>query len=295
MHMIFNKVTITSTSNKADMIIGELYDLEIYDFVEKNESEVFETKVWTDDSELENHVGDKLEIEIYFEKDEEKVQSIVAMFRDFKDIYVEAKEVSDAAWEDGWKEQYATMKFGDIVISPAWEDYEVKENEILIKLNGGMIPKDGAHETTTMCIELVKEYIKKGDKVIDIGAGDGILTILASKLGADNIIVNEIDEDLLKTAKDNLKLNNIENIELLYGDWLSMRGNYEVDVVLANIISEVVIDISRYIDKNIKKGGLFISSGIAEDKLDKVLSAFKKFEVVEIKELGKWRSIVARI
>ncbi|OGO84002.1 MAG: hypothetical protein A2Y22_07950 [Clostridiales bacterium GWD2_32_59] len=293
--MIFNKVTITSTSNKADMIIGELYDLEIYDFVEKNESEVFETKVWTDDSELENHVGDKLEIEIYFEKDEEKVQSIVAMFRDFKDIYVEAKEVSDAAWEDGWKEQYATMKFGDIVISPAWEDYEVKENEILIKLNGGMIPKDGAHETTTMCIELVKEYIKKGDKVIDIGAGDGILTILASKLGADNIIVNEIDEDLLKTAKDNLKLNNIENIELLYGDWLSMRGNYEVDVVLANIISEVVIDISRYIDKNIKKGGLFISSGIAEDKLDKVLSAFKKFEVVEIKELGKWRSIVARI
>ncbi|OGO83190.1 MAG: hypothetical protein A2Y18_07980 [Clostridiales bacterium GWD2_32_19] len=293
--MVFNKVTIKSTTNNADMIIGELYDLEIYDFVEKNESDVFETKIWTDDSEVDNTVGDKLEIEIYFEKDEEKAQSIISIFSDIKDISVEVEKVDDAAWKDGWREQYTTMKFGDIVISPAWEEYEQKENEILIKLNGGMIPKDGAHETTTMCIELVEKYIEKGDKVIDIGTGDGILTILSSKLGADTIIANEIDEELLKTAKENFKLNNIENVNLVYGDWLSMRVNDKVDIVLANIIAEVVIDISGNIDKNIKRGGLFISSGIEEDKLNKVLDALKEFEIIEVKELGKWRSIVARI
>jgi len=152
----------------------------------------------------------------------------------------------------------------------------------------------GTHESTMLCLEAVQKYIKPGFDVIDIGTGSGILAIAAKKLGANRVLAVDIDDVAVKVARENAALNNVE-IEIKQND-LVFGIEEKFDIAIANIIADIIIKLAKDIKNVLKEYGLFISSGIIEDRLDDVIKSFKEnlLEVVEVKKLNNWCLVVAR-
>jgi ribosomal protein L11 methyltransferase len=154
--------------------------------------------------------------------------------------------VSEIDWANAWKKYYKPTHIGkSLVVKPTWESYEPKENEILIELDPGMAFGTGTHETTALCLELLEKYIKDGYTVIDMGCGSGILSIAAGKLGAATIIAIDKDEVAVRVTRENAQRNNLSSkIQVIKADKLS-DVNIKADIIVSNIISEVIIDLSR--------------------------------------------------
>lgn len=295
--MNYTKIKITSTSDKEDRIIGILYELDMNNFVCDNHAEEFEKKIWTDDSDIARTKDDKLEIEIYFNEEESnKIMLLRESLKELKDIQLEQEIMEDVDWENDWKKFYRVLRYDDdIVVYPSWENYEAKQNEIAIRLNAGMAFGNGDHETTTMCIGLLKKYMKNGDKVIDVGTGTGILSILASKLGASEVLATEVDENLIEPLIENLRINNVENVKVECADLLYKYAGLNADLMVANIITEVAKELIKDIRDNLKPDGILIISAISNEKLDSMIEALVKFKIVEIKKLGDWNTIVIKL
>ena len=206
--------------------------------------------------------------------------------------YIEEEE-----WANEWKKYYKLTRVGEnIMIKPTWEEYAKKnDDEIVIELDPGMAFGTGTHETTSMCMTLLERYVKPGDRVIDIGTGSGILGITAAKLGASQVIGGDLDETAVKVAKENVIQNKVASImDVRYGDLLQIlkeRG----DVVIANIIADVIIPLSKTVSSVMRDNAVFISSGIIEGRLEEVVQAIEKyFEIIEIQRKGEWAAIVAK-
>lgn len=208
---------------------------------------------------------------------------------------VEVINVSDEDWANSWKKYYHPIKAGEkIVIVPAWEDYDKKDGELILKMDPGMAFGAGTHETTRLVIKEIENYIKPGDTVLDVGTGSGILSIAASLLGASSINAYDIDPTAVRIAKENVKENNCINIKVDTSDLLSNVENKQYDLICANIVADIIIRMSKDLYKFAHKGTVFIASGILTERRDEVLEAMKKtpFEYLsEVSENG-WCVIV---
>ena len=208
---------------------------------------------------------------------------------------VEVINVSDEDWANSWKKYYHPIKAGEkIVIVPAWEDYDKKDGELILKMDPGMAFGAGTHETTRLVIKEIENYIKPGDTVLDVGTGSGILSIAASLLGASSINAYDIDPTAVRIAKENAKENNCINIKVDTSDLLSNVENKQYDLICANIVADIIIRMSKDLYKFAHKGTVFIASGILTERRDEVLEAMKKtpFEYLsEVSENG-WCVIV---
>jgi ribosomal protein L11 methyltransferase len=153
----------------------------------------------------------------------------------------------------------------------------------------------GTHETTRMCIKALEKYVEKDSVVFDIGTGSGILAITAAKLNAAKVVGVDLDPVAVKSAEENVKYNNISNIEILYGNLLDVVKG-KADVIVANIIADVIIILVEDVKKCINKGGYFISSGIINARKDEVVNKLIEsgFEIQEVNVDGEWVSIVAK-
>jgi ribosomal protein L11 methyltransferase len=172
---------------------------------------------------------------------------------------------------------------------------DLKDNDILIQLDPGMAFGTGTHETTMMCIEFLEKYVKENYRVFDIGTGSGILAISAAKLGAKEVIGVDLDEVAVEAAKENVGLNNVNNIEIKHGNLVDVLTG-KADIIVANIIAEVIIGLSKDIRKFMAENGLFIASGIIKDRKEDVLAAMKaeNLDIIEVREMGEWVCIVAK-
>ena len=209
---------------------------------------------------------------------------------------VDVNEVKEEDWANNWKKYYKTTKIGErVVIKPVWEEYTAQGDEVVVEMDPGMSFGTGTHETTRLCSMGLEEYMKNGDLVFDIGTGSGILSIIASKLGADKVIGVDIDQVAVDAAKENVEYNKCENVEILKGDLMDHVSG-KADIVIANIMADIVIFLTDTVSNFVKDGGYFISSGIIEEKRDEVIEALKKndFEVVEVKQERHWVSIIAK-
>jgi ribosomal protein L11 methyltransferase len=208
------------------------------------------------------------------------------------DVYVE----DDSEWKDNWKEFFKPKKVGKrIVVKPTWYDYEQEEDDLVIEIDPGMAFGTGTHETTSLCLRLMEDYMADGDKVLDVGCGSGILSIAAALLGASSVTGVELDPAALEVAKENAALNGLENqIELVRGD-LTEGLDLKADVVAANLMADLVMMLSADVAKHILPGGKYISSGILVEKRDQVAAVIHDcgFDIVEIREDGMWCAIVA--
>jgi ribosomal protein L11 methyltransferase len=257
---------------------------------------------YADDDFLEN-LGSDVTVKSYFQGDmnitelvelvKEKI-NFISKFLDIGQGYAGYSEVDDEDWATAWKKYYKPIHISDrVVIKPSWEEYEIKDNEVVIELDPGMAFGTGTHETTRMCAQLLEKYIANGDKVIDVGCGTGILSIIASKLGAESITAIDIDEVAVRVTKENYELNGVENINSFRGV-LEDIARGQVDIVLANIIANVIIDISKDIPYYVKADGYFITSGIIKERKQEVLDSYLKlgFTCEETLEIGEWVAMV---
>lgn len=193
---------------------------------------------------------------------------------------IEQRLVDDEDWANNWKQYYKPIKIGEkLLICPCWEDAGERSTRELIKLDPGMAFGTGAHHTTRLCLEFIEQAVKQGDRVLDIGCGSGILSIAALKLGVKNAVMVDIDPMVVSVVKENLSLNELD-AEVYSGDILADTNMQQAigdgyDVILANIVADVIIALSSQVKRYIKPGGIFVTSGIVEDRQDDVLKAIR--------------------
>lgn len=224
---------------------------------------------------------------------------------DFGSLDITVKNIKEDDWANNWKKYFKPFAVGDkIVIRPSWEEYNDDGNKTVLKIDPGHVFGTGTHETTQLCIELIENYLKKDDMVLDIGCGSGILSIASLLLGAKYADAVDIDPNAIDIAYTNAGMNDIgrETYDVVSGNILEdedLNEKYsgkKYDVVEANIVADVIIALTDKIPKYIKDGGVFISSGIIVERLDDVLEALKGhgFEVLEVKKKKGWSAIASR-
>ena len=214
-------------------------------------------------------------------------------------------ETEDKDWINNWKTFFKPFRAADnIVIKPTWETYE-KENEddILIEIDPGIAFGTGSHETTKLCIQALDKYVKKGDSVLDVGCGSGILSIAALKLGAAHATAIDIDEVAVKVAAENMEVNHIPasqytlfDGDLITNSFLKVKAGTGHDIVVANILADVIIPLTGVIRPHLKKGGLYITSGIINTKEEEVREALiaNGFEILGVEYMKEWCCFIAK-
>lgn len=205
------------------------------------------------------------------------------------------REIDGDLWREQWKEHFKPIPIGKVVVVPEWIEYKEKDGEIKILLDSNMAFGTGEHETTSMCVEMLEKYVNTNDIVLDVGCGSGILGITASKLGAKEVIMTDIDECAVTATEHNMKLNGITNGTVLLKNLLddnSVKGN----IIACNIMAEVLISFAPHIGNNLLEKGTIILSGILAEKLDIVKKAYKDAGFIFAKEKikGEWAVLVVK-
>ena len=200
------------------------------------------------------------------------------------------REVDGDDWIEIWRKHYRPMKFGRVWVCPEWIEHEVAGDEVKVRIDSNMAFGTGEHETTSMCIELMQDYLKPTDTVIDVGCGSGILGISAIKLGANKAILTDIDYVAVKSATHNCKLNGVDEKTTVAHSNLLDDTSVKGDLVLANITADVLKILAKDILKNVKDDGKLIMSGIIHSRYDEVLQTYTElgFELVEKRVKGEW-------
>lgn len=309
--MKWTEITIKTTNEAVEAITNILYEMNVggvsieepndmkfkkeneydWDFVEE---QIFNSGY--DGVIIRTYITEERDVSDEIKLIKEKVCGLKEFGIDVGEALVEEALVDEESWANEWKNYYKPTKIGEnIVIKPTWEDYEKSKNDIIIDLDPGMAFGTGTHETTFMCIEQLEKYVQKDSKVFDIGCGSGILAIVASKLGAKDVLAVDLDEVAVKVSKENVELNNAD-VKVLCGNLMDVVTD-KADVVVANIIADIIKILAKDIKTFMKEDAVFISSGIIHKKVDEVVDALTQngLEIIEIQTMGEWNAIVSKI
>lgn len=235
------------------------------------------------------------------------IKSGMEELKDFVDIgtgKIMESTTEDTDWINKWKEFFKPFAVDDILIKPTWEKAEDTDKySMVIEIDPGTAFGTGLHETTQLCIRQLRKYITENTKLLDVGCGSGILSIIGKKLGAKEVFGTDIDEAAVTASFENVKVNNVnENIDFIQGNLIDDKEikdktGYECyDIVVANILADIIIPLSKVIAPHMKIGGLFITSGIIYNKEAEVVKAIEENECLEVKEITRqkdWVSVTA--
>lgn len=227
----------------------------------------------------------------------ERLAELKEMGLDLGEAKVEHEKMYEEDWANTWKQYYKPSKVGEkIVVKPIWEEYEVKDGELVVDLDPGMAFGTGTHETTRMCIQSLEKYVQEDSTVFDVGCGSGILAIAAAKLGAKLAVGVDLDPVAVESSIENVGYNNLNNIEILHGNLVEVIDG-KADIVVANILAEIICILADDVKRVLKDDGIFITSGIIHDRVDMVCEKLEAtgFEVIEKNRDGEWNCIVAKL
>jgi ribosomal protein L11 methyltransferase len=214
------------------------------------------------------------------------------------DAEISCEGMNEEDWAESWKQYYKPIPLGRVTVVPAWEKYEPREGEIIIRMDPGMAFGTGTHETTRLVMRIMQDELKGGERVLDVGTGSGILSICASKLGAESCNAYDIDPVAVKVARDNALSDGCTNItvgvsDLLHGVDLS-RGKY--DFCVANIVADIIIRMMPDVKDYLKDSAPLILSGIILDRREEVLASLKEHGFTPVREEREndWVAIMAK-
>lgn len=209
------------------------------------------------------------------------------------------REIKEEDWAEAWKKYYTIQHIGKgLVIKPSWLDYALSDSEVIVELDPGMAFGTGLHPTTRMCLQAVEARVRPGMKILDVGTGSGILSIAAAKLGASEILALDTDPIAIEAATKNVAINHAENIiRVEKGTIDAARDKDAYDLACANILAEVVIELTPAIAACLRSGGLVIASGILDFKADGVVDALKHsgIELIEKMQEDDWVTLVGAV
>lgn len=203
--------------------------------------------------------------------------------------------VEQEDWQNAWKKYYHAMDIGKrLAIVPGWEQYDT--DRTAITMDPGMAFGTGTHETTALCLEVLDERVRGGERVLDIGTGSGILAIAALKLGAAAAEGVDIDPMCVRTAGENAARNGVEDrLTVLVGD-LSDKASGVYDLITANIVAAAILSLAPHVPALLAPGAVFIASGIIDTRKEEVLAGLRAagLEPFDVREKRGWVCIVCR-
>ena len=211
---------------------------------------------------------------------------------------IEVEGINEEDWAENWKQYYKPVPLGKITVVPAWEKYEAKEGEVIVRMDPGMAFGTGTHETTRLVIRLMQDEPLENMRLLDVGTGSGILSICASKLGAKWCNAYDIDPVAVKVAKDNALSDGCTNITVGVSDLLKgvdvSEGKY--DICVANIVADIIIRMMPDVDKYLKAGAPLILSGIIGERAEEVKNCAEKYGFKIEKEIfeNDWVGLLVR-
>ncbi len=221
------------------------------------------------------------------------------------DCTIEESQTEDVDWVNNWKQYFHQFYIDDILVIPSWENVEAKDSDkMVIHIDPGTAFGTGMHETTQLCIRQLKKYVTEDTEILDVGCGSGILGMLALKFGAKHSVGTDLDPCAIDATYENMDNNGIsrDQYEVMIGNIIDDKevqdkvGYEKYDIVAVNILADVLVPLTPVIIHQLKKGGIYITSGIIEDKEEVVVEAVKKagLEVLEVNHQGEWVSVTAK-
>ena len=315
--MKWNKYTLKTRSEVEDIVISTLADagvegVEIEDKVPLTESD--KKQMFVDilpDGPADDGIA---YLNFYVEEDQDpqplldRVKEALEELRMFMDIgegTITESQTEDKDWINNWKQYFHQFYVDDILIIPSWEEVKPEDQDkMIIHIDPGTAFGTGMHETTQLCMRQLKKYVNKDTQILDVGTGSGILSIAALKLGAAHAVGTDLDPCAISAVKENLEATEVPvtDMDMILGNIIDDKkiqdevGYEKYDIVVANILADVLIPLTPVILHQMKKGGLYITSGIIDDKEESVVAAVKAagLEVVEVTHQGEWVSVTAR-
>lgn len=265
-----------------------IFDLEAVEIVNPKD-DMYNSDNWTK-TEIgsEDLRADKELIRIY--SNEENYEKIIDFYKEYILNY-KIDEIQEQDWNKNWAEKFKGIEIGKgLFIRPEW--IEERKDKLDIIISPGMAFGTGSHETTFLCSELIEKYIRKNDYVYDIGSGSGILSVIASKIGAKKVIAIENDEKAIENAKFNIDVNGCVNIIIKKGDLLKGE-KIKSDLIIANLLEPLIIKMKDDSYKLLNENGYLIISGILESQYKNIIQNFSEdFNLIENKKLGEWNAFV---
>lgn len=326
--MKWTKFRIKTITEAEDMIISTLYDIglegaQIEDKVPLSqfEKEQMFVDILPDGPEddgiayLSFFVEENENGKLLLNEEETDTETILQMvsaelndLRSFMDIgegTVVVDETEDIDWINNWKQFFHQFYIDDLLVIPSWETVpEEDKDKMILHIDPGTAFGTGMHETTQLCIRQLKKHITPETVLLDVGTGSGILAILSLMFGAKHAVGTDLDPCAIPAVKENMEVNHINpnDFEVMIGNIISEkevqdRAGYECyDIVVANILADVLVPLTPVIIHQMKKGGIYITSGIINDKEETVVNAVKAagLEVLEVTYQGEWVSVTAR-
>lgn len=234
----------------------------------------------------------------------EKLAKIKQSIRELKDLDIDLGHhiymihpIEETDWENEWKKYYKPVAITDrITIVPTWEEYEAKQNELIIKLDPGMAFGTGTHPTTMQSVRALEKYVQADDIVIDVGCGSGILSITACLLGAKQTYAYDIDPVAISSTEQNADMNGVSDKVIATKNHLLEGVTIRPDVIVANILAEIIVQCVDDAWRLLKDDGIFITAGIIKKQQDLVTERLLNagFTILETQEHHHWVSIVAK-
>ena len=315
--MKWNKFRIKTTTEAEDIVCSSLMDLgiqgvEVEDKIPLTQREKEQMFV---DILPEIDVDDGVAyISFYLEEDEDKEKMLQAVREELKEIgtyvnvgsmEIEESQTEDVDWVNNWKQYFHQFTIDDVLIIPSWEDVQPEdEDQMIIHIDPGTAFGTGMHETTQLCIRQIKKYVTEDTEILDVGCGSGILGMLALKFGAKHSTGTDLDPCAIDATHENMDVNGIsrDQYRVMIGNIIDDKevqdqvGYDRYDIVAANILADVLVPLTPVILNHLKTGGIYITSGIIEEKEETVVEAVKAagLEVLEVNHQGEWVSVTAR-
>ncbi len=315
--MKWNQFRLKTTTEAEDIVSSMLADLGI-------EGVQIEDKIPLTQSDKEQMFVDILPdmpeddgcayLTFYLDEEVDKHEMLLKVRQELEDMRsylnvgdctIEESQTEDVDWVNNWKQYFHQFYIDDILVIPSWENVEAKDSDkMVIHIDPGTAFGTGMHETTQLCIRQLKKYVTKDTEILDVGCGSGILGMLALKFGAKHSVGTDLDPCAIDATYENMDNNGIsrDQYEVMIGNIIDDKevqdkvGYEKYDIVAANILADVLVPLTPVILHQLKKGGIYITSGIIEDKEDVVVEAVKKagLEVLEVNHQGEWVSVTAR-
>lgn len=307
--MDYIQVTIYTTHEGLEPVTGRLYRIgisgvEIEDETDFNEFLENNRRCWDFvDDDLRKKMAGETKVKVYLPADTlpDAIQTIrnemdelraLDTVHAYGRLEIATAHVSEEDWANNWKQYFKPVLVGNVLIRPAWEALPGDlQGHTVFSINPGMTFGTGTHETTRLCIQAAQRHVKKGARVLDLGCGSGILSLISLLLGAQSATAVDIDPIAQDTVLENAALNGIspDTLSVFTGDVLSddvlrarVGGGY--DVVFANIVADVIIALAPYIPRVLAADGVFITSGIIDNRRDEVVQALAENQLSPFEE-----------